>query len=317
MSSLVSVVIPAYNAASTITETLESVRAQSYRPLEVVVVNDGSKDDTVAIVERFTELVIGEEGFSVRCITQSNGGPAKARNTGIDNSTGDFIALVDADDVWTETKTARQVELFTRYPEVGLTFTDVDITRRREGRDDHFVMFERKNFGEGFFGHRELVVDPLDKLLRTNFIPTSAVMLRRNSLEKQSLRFNVANRGNEDWELWLNLALVADFAYVSEICMFKYEEGNNLSSRAHHMLVMRMGALDRFIAQQRTLFASSSGYFALARENYKWGGYNFLGMGDPKRSREYLGKALAHSFDAKTFLYYLKSYTVRDRTDSN
>ena len=277
------------------------------------MVNDGSKDDTTTVVEQFAETVAGDVGFSARCITQFNGGPAKARNTGIDKSSGDFIALVDADDVWTETKTARQVELFTRYPEAGLSFTDVDITRRREDREDHFLMFERKNLGEDFFGHRELVEGPLDKLLRTNFIPTSSVMIRRSTLEERSLRFNLANKGNEDWELWLNLSLVSVFAYVNEVCVVKLEEGDNLSSKAHNMLVMRMRALDRFMNEQRILFADNARYLDLARENYRWGGYNLMRLGDPKRSREYLGKALHGAFDLKTLGYYLKSFAVRDR----
>lgn len=314
---VVSVVIPAFNAAATITETLESVRAQSYRPLEVVVVNDGSKDDTVAVVERFAESAAADEGFSVRCITQGNGGPAIARNRGIDMSAGDFIALVDADDVWTETKTARQVELFGRYPEVGLTFTDADITRRREEMEDHFLMFERKKLGEDFFGHCELVEGPLDKLLRTNFIPTSSVMIRRSILVESGLRFNVANKGNEDWELWLNLSLVSVFAYVNEVCVVKLEEGDNLSSKAHNMLVMRMRALDRFMNEQRILFADNARYLDLARENYRWGGYNLMRLGDPKRSREYLGKALHGAFDMKTLGYYLKSFAVRARVDAS
>ncbi len=86
---LVSVVIPAYNAAGYLAPTIESVLAQTYRPIEVLVVDDGSSDDTVAIARSF--------GDPVRVIEQENRGPAGARNTGFAGARGDIIALLDAD----------------------------------------------------------------------------------------------------------------------------------------------------------------------------------------------------------------------------
>lgn len=101
MHPLVSVVIPAYNASRWLRETVASVLAQTYRPIEVLVVDDGSTDDTVAIAESF--------GASVDVIRQANAGAATARNTGIARCRGQYVALLDADDLWHPRKLEAQV----------------------------------------------------------------------------------------------------------------------------------------------------------------------------------------------------------------
>jgi glycosyltransferase involved in cell wall biosynthesis len=114
---LVAVIIPAYNAASTINETLTSVRAQTYCNLEVLVIDDGSDDDTATIVGKH---VI--EDRRVRLITQPNSGVAAARNRGIAEARADLIAPVDADDIWGQTKIEKQVDALTSNDKVGLVY---------------------------------------------------------------------------------------------------------------------------------------------------------------------------------------------------
>jgi glycosyltransferase involved in cell wall biosynthesis len=101
---LVSVVVPAYNAAATLDETLRSIRAQTYRNLEVIIVDDGSKDATVAIARRHAA-----RDSRLRVVTQSNGGVAAARNRGIAEAHGDLVAPVDADDLWSPDKIEKQL----------------------------------------------------------------------------------------------------------------------------------------------------------------------------------------------------------------
>src|SRR5438034_11633591 len=97
---LVSVVIPAFNASATIDETIRSVRSQSHRDLDIIVVDDGSIDDTVAIAQRHAAY-----DSRIRIITQCNAGVAAARNAGWRAARADFIALLDADDLLTPSKT--------------------------------------------------------------------------------------------------------------------------------------------------------------------------------------------------------------------
>src|SRR5436190_1570422 len=100
----VSVIVPAFNAGRTISAALASVFAQTYRDFEVIVVDDGSTDDTAAR--------IAEWGDRVLYVRQPNGGPARARNTGIGRSRGRLVAFLDADDVWLPEKLERQVAYF-------------------------------------------------------------------------------------------------------------------------------------------------------------------------------------------------------------
>ncbi len=115
-SPLVSIIIPAYNAAETISRALDSVRAQTYRNLEVVVINDGSTDETAAIIRR--------EYPEVRHVLQENAGPCVARNHGAQVATGEYIAFLDADDEYHPRKIERQLEIFEKTPDVSVCGTN-------------------------------------------------------------------------------------------------------------------------------------------------------------------------------------------------
>ena len=110
MGGLVSVVIPVWNGAKRIDQTLHSVFEQDYRPIEVIVVDDGSTDDTVEVVSRWPQ---------VKLVRQDHRGVGFTRNTGIAHATGDYIALQDADDLWEKDKLTVQVAYLEAHPEIG------------------------------------------------------------------------------------------------------------------------------------------------------------------------------------------------------
>ena len=114
---LVSVLIPTYNRAYIVEEAIESVLAQTYRPIEIIVVDDGSKDGTREALERF--------GDRIRYIYQDNAGLAAARNTGLAAARGEFVAFEDSDDVWVPWKLQAQVALMRHAPEIALSWTDM------------------------------------------------------------------------------------------------------------------------------------------------------------------------------------------------
>ena len=113
---VVSVVMPAYNAERFVDEALESVLKQSYQRLEVIVVDDGSTDGTAARVQAY--------GNPVRYLQQVNAGVGAARNRGLEAATGDYIAFLDADDLWRPEKLDVQLEIAARNPESGLIACD-------------------------------------------------------------------------------------------------------------------------------------------------------------------------------------------------
>src|SRR5205085_1624302 len=117
----ISVVIPAYNAGRTISAALASVFAQTYRDFEVIVVDDGSTDDTPERVDEWADRLVS--------IRQPNGGPGRARNEAIARARGRLVAFLDADDVWLPRKLERQVAYFQRFPTTGLLHTATLVNR--------------------------------------------------------------------------------------------------------------------------------------------------------------------------------------------
>jgi glycosyltransferase involved in cell wall biosynthesis len=110
---LVSVIVPVYNGEKFLAEALASVFAQTYRPLEAIVVDDGSTDHSAEVVRAFPE---------VRCCVQPHAGLGAARNRGVDEARGAFLAFLDADDLWSPGKLAHQMAVFDAHPEVDIVF---------------------------------------------------------------------------------------------------------------------------------------------------------------------------------------------------
>ncbi|VXD24263.1 glycosyltransferase family 2 protein [Planktothrix paucivesiculata] len=114
---LVSVIIPVYNCEKYLAEAIESVLAQTYQPLEIIVVDDGSTDGSAEIAKRF--------GTTVQYCFQANSGTAAARNRGIELAKGDFFAFLDADDFWVEDKLTNQMAAFTNNPNLDVVYGQV------------------------------------------------------------------------------------------------------------------------------------------------------------------------------------------------
>jgi glycosyltransferase involved in cell wall biosynthesis len=199
---LVSVVIPAYNAAQYLAETLRSVLTQSYRQLEVIVVDDGSTDGTATIVQQFVA-----QDSRVRLVSQANAGVAAARNRGIAHVRGTLIAPLDADDVWHGDNLQRQVACFLRQGEsVGVVYSwslDIDSQGQLTG-DFHASEAEGQVY---------------KLLICHNFLGNaSSSLIRRRCLEaiqgySQTMRSQGA-QGCEDWDLYLRLAERYEFRVV-------------------------------------------------------------------------------------------------------
>ena len=192
MKPLVSVIMPLYNAAPFVGEALESVVASTYRPLEVVVVNDGSTDDSLRVVQEFAE-----KHKEVRVLSQANAGASAARNKAIRASKGVYILPVDADNRIDPRYIEEAVEVLEKRPEVRVVSCRAD-----------------------FFGDRtgEWVFPPFSKelLARKNMIDTCA-MYRRADWDK-TLGYMETCAAREDWDLWLSLfELGGEFVRLPEI----------------------------------------------------------------------------------------------------
>lgn len=191
---LVSVVVPAYNAAAFIERTLRSALAQTHSAIEILVVDDGSRDATADIVRQ-----LALEDDRITLIEQANAGVAAARNAGLAQSKGAYVAPLDADDLWHPAKIERQLTRLAARPDAGMVYCwSADI-------DAHDIVTERRLDVVRFEG------DVIAPMLVANFIDTSSVPLfRREALEAAggwdpNLRACNA-QGCEDWLLYVKIA---------------------------------------------------------------------------------------------------------------
>lgn len=194
----VSVVIPTHNTANFITAALDSVFAQTYQDLEVIVVDDASTDDTETRIQAYGERVL--------YIKQSHAGSAVARNRGVLAAQGKYIAFLDSDDLWLPTKLEKQIALAEKRPEAVLIYSDFN---RTEDPGEELVsgLARRK--------HRQ-IGEEFHSLLRDNFLHTSSVLARRDALAEAGM-FDPKLINAQDWDLWIRLADVGPFAFVDEI----------------------------------------------------------------------------------------------------
>lgn len=195
----VSIVIPAYNAASFIERTLETVALQTFRDFELLVVDDGSKDDTTAVVERFLK----SRRLAGAAIRQENKKIAAARNAGIRAARGEFVAFLDHDDLWRPEKLSVVMDEFRRHPEAGLVHHPCRIVTP-EGR----IIGATRNGPGARDMYRRL-------LLLGNALSPTAVTVRRARLEevggfREGERYDTV----EDYDLWLRLARVCEFKFI-------------------------------------------------------------------------------------------------------
>lgn len=306
MTPLISVVIPAYNAEAFIGEALESVMAQSYRPLEVIVVDDGSTDNTGGVVEQFAGKAAAE--FEVRYVRQQNGGPSRARNAGIKAAQGEFIALLDADDQWCQSKLQLQMELFERNESIDLVFCNVRFIRNGKPCG---VMFGDDGSATSFKHDHGVVLDPVAGLLKENFVNTSAVVARRKCFEV-GFFFNENRKYAEDWELWLKIAARFTLGYVPEVGVQESQREGSLSSNGTEMMLSGIEVVEDFLRHHLSVDDVGTivepEYRTILFNTYKWAGYHLMRCRASFAARQMFKKALRLRSDVRTMGYYLLSF---------
>lgn len=207
----ISVVIPTYNRGSRVAATIDSVLAQTLPPLEILVVDDGSTDGTPDWIE-------AHYGDKVRMIRQRNGGVARARNRGLEEAHGEFIAFLDHDDLWLPDKLKAQLKAFQTEPDVGVVYCDweqVDEENQPLASGDDRLMAVKEASASG---------EIYRSLFESNFIISMSVpLIRRATLEKVG-GFDPRMVPSDDWDLWLRLALQTRFVFVNKklVCYFHH-----------------------------------------------------------------------------------------------
>lgn len=289
----VSVVIPVFNSSTVVAAALRSVFAQSYQDFEVIVVDDGSEDEAELRAE------LANWGDRILYVRQANGGPARARNTGIARATGRLIAFLDADDEWLPTKLQQQVAYFDRYPETGLLHTalvgEAAVSRDIGGPP-------RPAFCDLY--HTRFFVNTLT-------VMTPAAVLEQVGSFDERREIHI-----EDWDLWLRIAASHPFGYLSEP-LAVYHRGGHMSRQVDRTYESQL----LLVEKHRALCGKACALHRSAPErcerdrrhvlHREWG-YERLQAGDRRGAREQFRLALGFSpGEARTAMLYATTFADR------
>lgn len=208
---LVSVVMPTYNQAEFISETLESVLNQTFKDYELIIVNDGSTDNTLQILQKY------QEHTQINIINQENRGCSAALNAGIKNARGKYISLISSDDLWCNDKLEKQVELHSKYDHIMMSYTDFDIINENSDViQKHYKSADTEK--------------PLP--LRIRYINAFSVMIKRECFQSVGL-FDENLKHSNDNDMWFRIGQRYNMSRIP-LPLVKYRIWpNRLSSNWH------------------------------------------------------------------------------------
>lgn len=234
---LCSIIIPSYNHSKFLARSIECSLKQTYKFVEVIVVDDGSTDETSEIVKKYSNKILYHRKI--------NGGLGAARNTGIKLSRGEYLQFLDADDFIDETKIEKQIPFFENDPGLSIVYSACGCTEATGTSIDN-ISYELKD-GE----------DPVKILFGRSLFPVHAGLIKKSAILDAGC-FDEARVAQEDWQLWLKIALnKGRFKYISENLAHYDQVGSAMISnpvlmfkRTHHMLSSFMSDPD-FVAQDK------------------------------------------------------------------
>ncbi len=291
----ISVIIPTYNRAELVGEALESVFQQTHSRLEVIVVDDGSTDDTAEVLARF--------GNRVKTITLARSGISTARNAGIDAATGEFIAFLDNDDLWVSEKIEKHLAFAIGHPEFVLTYTDA-VQFSKEG-------IEKKSFADYF----SALNDPshlFTPMITEYAIPLmSTVIIRSSFLKESGLRFQ-NYLGIDDLELFLQIMVARGrFGYLPEKLTMRRMHGSNFSGNHGRRFEQRKllytdllrQSLNRYTPEQKSALQ-----LGLRDARYRVGECRWAELKLSEARKEFFHAIAADTSGMRAFAYWLLTF---------
>lgn len=226
MNPNVSVILPTYNRAHLIKGSLQSVLDQSYRDFEVIVVDDGSTDNTEEVIRGFKDNRIRY----IRC--NNNRGASAARNTGLQACRGKYVAFIDSDDIWKKDKLKKQVDVFLSSPaEVGVVYTA--------------LWHNRKQICSSIYIHKK-DGDLHEYLLHGPFFIIPSVAMIRKDCFKLSGTFDERLKTHGDWDLMIRISKHYHFRFIDEPLVIKYTYDDNISNNIRNAISGREAVLRKY-----------------------------------------------------------------------
>jgi glycosyltransferase involved in cell wall biosynthesis len=241
-NELVSVIVTCFNAGDFVSKAVDSAIAQTHSQLEIIVIDDGSTDDSQQLLQKY--------GSKIKYERQPNRGLSAARNRGISIANAKYIAFLDADDVWVKEKIELQMDLFHRHPNVGLVHTDFYFVDEQSGR----CWQRMDDWGGAFVGQC------YRRLFLGNQLCVSSVLVRRaclpgaNPFDEKIQRPTV-----QDYELWLTMAKGTDFGFIDRPLVYYRKHEHNASKNMRAMIEDELYVLHKHSTGLRPLCVGMSG----------------------------------------------------------
>jgi len=238
----ISIIIPTYNYAQYICEAIESVLNQTYKDFEIIVVDDGSTDNTKEVIKPYLN--------KIKYIYQQNSGPSSARNRGIKEAKGEYIAFLDADDIWLPQKLELQIKFMEKEKEVGLIFSDMILFNEKGIIKNSFLkekLFFNKLSIKPLSSTEKVIYDNVfNALLQENFIPTNTVIVKKECFNKVGF-FDETLFSVEDRDMWLRIGLFYDIGFINfPLVLTRFHE-TNISANQELALKSRLKVMKKFL----------------------------------------------------------------------
>ncbi len=313
MPPKISVLIPTYNCAATIGAALDSIFNQGYRDFEIIVIDDGSTDDTKAVLQPY--------GDRIRYFYQKNAGAEHARLLGLQNASGEYIAILDADDVWLPEKLGLQVQILENYPDVDFLFTDFQDFNEKE--------FSPQSCFDANRVFRKIPVRPLSAqhsyckiftrdimydYLQGNFILPSTLLMRKTTCVSLGI-FTDGVAIRELYEFCLRTLPRLKVAFIDKVLVHRRFRGNNLTKNAtfwHERTVL----LCQHALQYPWMDKRCKNFLEISmRQSYYKLGMDQLNKGNIADARRLLRQSLSKDLTQwRAKFFYLLTFIIPSRS---
>lgn len=282
---LVSVIVPSYNHSKYIEECVESIVNQTYSNYELIVIDDGSTDNSVEILERL------QNKYNFQLVVQENIGLTKTLNKALSLSSGKYISIIASDDYWKTEKIKYQIECLENNLEVKLCFTDVIYV------DGNSKMIDRRSYQE----RGVKLLQTFEDVLLNAKLPPASLMFKRSDLEKiggfdETLKV-------EDLDLWLNILKEGGYAKIipEKLAFYRDYEGNTHKNKVIDLVE------DHIVTIKKYCEYSTLRKKAILNEWYIRSGYTLINYNN-KKAIEYLRKGIGKFWDIRIYKSIIKLF---------
>jgi len=279
----VSIIIPVYNAEKFIKKTIESVLSQTYKDYEIIIVDDGSTDNSKKILDEFKD--------KVRYFKQANSGVSSARNRAIKEAKGEYIALLDQDDLWYSEKLKKQINFIKKNPNAGMVYSDC-----------YYIDDKDKVISRVFENQKFYCGKIFENLVIENFIPIPTVLIKKEVLNKTGLFVENYSHA-EEYDLFLRISKDYEVGFMNEaLAGYRVHDTNlskNIDKSLQEDIIVKEYTLKKYAKQIEPV--KNKIKRKLAEHYYELGRF-YQKAGQGKMARQCLAKSI------KTYVYSYKQY---------